>query len=48
MCAPVHAAAVHFGSLIEQLQNNSNNVIEVRKSLLETDAWSGLTHQSVI
>ena len=42
MCAPVHAAAVHFGSLIEQLQNNSNTVIEVRKGLLETDTWKDL------
>ena len=42
MCAPVHAAAVHFGSLIEQLQNNSSKVIEVRKSLLKTDAWKAL------
>lgn len=42
VCAPLHAAAVHFGSLIEQLQKNSNKVIEVRKSLLETDTWKGL------
>jgi hypothetical protein len=40
--APVHAAAVHFGSLIEQLQKNSSKVIEVRKSLLETDDWKAL------
>jgi hypothetical protein len=42
MSSPVHAAAIHFGSLIEQLQNNSNKVIEVRKSVLEAHAWKGL------
>jgi hypothetical protein len=42
VCAPLHAAAIHFGSLIEQLQKNSNSVIEVRKSLLENDTWKGL------
>lgn len=42
VCAPLHAAAVHFGSLIEQLQKNSNKAIEVRKSLLEADTWNGL------
>ena len=42
MCAPLHAAAVHFGSLIEQLQNNSGKVIEIRRSLLEADTWGAL------
>jgi hypothetical protein len=39
---PAPHPAVHFGSLIEQLQRNSTKVIEVRKSLLETDTWEGL------
>ena len=41
-CAPVHAAAINFGSLIEQLQKNSTKVIEVRKSLLDADIWQEL------
>jgi hypothetical protein len=43
MCSPVHAAAVHFGSLIEQLQNNSNRVIRTtRGKLLNDETWSSL------
>lgn len=43
MCAPLHAAAVHFGSLIEQLQNNTNRVIKTtRGKLLDDETWSSL------
>jgi hypothetical protein len=43
VCAPVHAAAVHFGSLIEQLQNNYNKAIgTTRGKLLDDETWSSL------
>lgn len=44
MCAPLHAAAIHFGSLIEQLQNNSNSVIKTpRGKLLDDETWRSLS-----
>lgn len=43
VCAPPHAAAVHFGSLIEQLQKNSNGIIKTtRGKLLDDETWSSL------
>lgn len=43
MCAPPHAAAVHFGSLIERLQNNSNRVIKTKHGkLLDEEVWGSL------
>jgi hypothetical protein len=43
VCAPVHAAAVHFGSLIEQLQNNYNKSAgATRGKLLDSETWSSL------
>jgi len=43
MCAPLHAAAVHFGSLIEQLQKSSNKVVRTTHGkLLDDENWSSL------
>jgi hypothetical protein len=43
VCAPVHAAASHFGSLIEQLQNNHNKSTgATRGKLLDDESWSSL------
>jgi hypothetical protein len=43
MCAPIHAAPVHFGGLIEQLQNNSSTVIKtMSRKLLDDEAWKSL------
>jgi hypothetical protein len=43
VCAPIHTAAVHFGGLIEHLQNNSNRIIKTaRGKLLDDDTWKSL------
>jgi hypothetical protein len=42
VCAPLHAAAIHFGSLIEQLQNNSSRSMRTRGTLLDDEAWNSL------
>jgi hypothetical protein len=43
MCAPLHASAVHFGSLIEQLQNNASEVLTAtRGQLLDNETWRSL------
>jgi hypothetical protein len=43
VCAPLHLKAIHFGSLIEQLQNNSNAIIKsARGKLLDDEAWNSL------
>ncbi len=43
MCAPPHVSAIHFGSLIEQLQRNSSKINGARGKLLDDDAWRSLS-----
>ena len=43
VCAPVHATAIHFGGVIEQLQKNAGNLISpTRGKLLDDETWRSL------
>lgn len=45
VCAPLHTGAISFGSLIEQLQNNSHAIVPGGNGrLLDDQTWKALQH----
>jgi len=42
MSAPLHVAAIQLGSLIEQLQKNSNKITKTSAKVLDDETWSSL------